>query len=113
VPSYAFLVIGIAVMVSQLYAEFGDFSCGCPGHGHHQLRHRPGRRSLRGPAGLSRLTCELLPAVRDADEGATVLADGFSCRTQLRQLAHRDGIRLAELLARSIEDGPGARRYPR
>jgi len=51
--------------------------------------------------------------VRDADEGATVLADGFSCRTQLQQLAHRDGIRLAELLARSIEDGPGARRYPR
>jgi hypothetical protein len=56
---------------------------------------------------------ELLPAVREAGEGATVLADGFSCRIQLRQLAHRDGIHLAELLARSIEDGPGARRYPR
>jgi hypothetical protein len=56
---------------------------------------------------------ELLPAVREAGEGATMLSDGFSCRTQLRQLAHRDGIHLAELLARSIEDGPGARRYPR
>ncbi|MBA3524075.1 MAG: 4Fe-4S dicluster domain-containing protein, partial [Geodermatophilaceae bacterium] len=40
----------------------------------------------------------LLPAVR-RDPGAVVLTDGFSCRTQLRQLGHRDGIHLAELLA--------------
>ncbi|HVW43525.1 MAG TPA: FAD-linked oxidase C-terminal domain-containing protein [Amycolatopsis sp.] len=41
---------------------------------------------------------ELLPAVRAAGAGATVLTDGFSCRTQLAHLAHRDGIHLAELL---------------
>ena len=41
----------------------------------------------------------LLPAVRDAGPAATVLADGFSCRTQLEQLAGRTGIHLAELLA--------------
>jgi FAD/FMN-containing dehydrogenase/Fe-S oxidoreductase len=42
---------------------------------------------------------QLLPAVRTAGEGAVVLADGFSCRTQLDQLADRRGLHLAELLA--------------
>ncbi|MEV4004870.1 FAD-linked oxidase C-terminal domain-containing protein [Actinomadura sp. NPDC049753] len=44
----------------------------------------------------------LLPAVRAAGEDAVVLADGFSCRTQLRELAHRDGEHLAQLLARRL-----------
>jgi len=33
-----------------------------------------------------------------------VLADGFSCRTQLDQLADRAGIHLAELLASRLTD---------
>ncbi|KOV60666.1 dimethylmenaquinone methyltransferase [Streptomyces sp. NRRL WC-3618] len=41
----------------------------------------------------------LLPAVREAAEGTVVLADGFSCRTQLRQLAGVRGRHLAEVLA--------------
>jgi Fe-S oxidoreductase len=41
----------------------------------------------------------LLPAVRDAGDGATVLADGFSCRTQLDHLAGVRARHLAELLA--------------
>jgi FAD/FMN-containing dehydrogenase/Fe-S oxidoreductase len=41
----------------------------------------------------------LLPAVRAAGDGATVLADGFSCRTQLGDLANVRGTHLAELLA--------------
>jgi FAD/FMN-containing dehydrogenase/Fe-S oxidoreductase len=40
----------------------------------------------------------LLPAL-DAHPGAVVLADGFSCRTQLDHLAHRRGTHLAQLLA--------------
>jgi FAD/FMN-containing dehydrogenase/Fe-S oxidoreductase len=40
----------------------------------------------------------LLPAVRE-NPRAVVLADGFSCRTQLHQLAARHGLHLAELLA--------------
>ncbi|WP_132877943.1 FAD-binding and (Fe-S)-binding domain-containing protein [Tamaricihabitans halophyticus] len=44
----------------------------------------------------------LLPAVREADESATVLADGFSCRTQLDDLADRDSVHLAQLLAARI-----------
>jgi FAD/FMN-containing dehydrogenase/Fe-S oxidoreductase len=42
---------------------------------------------------------DLLPAVA-AHPDATVLADGFSCRTQLAELAGKQAITLAELLAR-------------
>ncbi|GAA2901880.1 FAD-binding and (Fe-S)-binding domain-containing protein [Streptosporangium fragile] len=42
---------------------------------------------------------QLLPAVREAAEGTVLLADGFSCRTQLDQLAHVRAYHLAELLA--------------
>ncbi|TAM88559.1 MAG: FAD-binding oxidoreductase, partial [Jatrophihabitans sp.] len=40
----------------------------------------------------------LLPAVRRAPHDAVLLADGFSCRTQLEQLAGADSIHLAQLL---------------
>ncbi len=46
---------------------------------------------------------QLLPAVREAPEGAVVLADGFSCRTQLEQLAGVRGRHLAEVLAQGLE----------
>ena len=42
---------------------------------------------------------DLLPAVTEAGPGAIVLADGFSCQTQLTSLAGRDSMSLAELLA--------------
>ncbi|MEU3659290.1 FAD-binding and (Fe-S)-binding domain-containing protein [Streptomyces sp. NPDC032940] len=45
----------------------------------------------------------LLPAVREAPAGAVVLADGFSCRTQLEQLAGVRGRHLAEVLAEGLE----------
>ncbi|GGS80955.1 MULTISPECIES: FAD-binding and (Fe-S)-binding domain-containing protein [Streptomyces] len=46
---------------------------------------------------------QLLPAVREAPDGAVVLADGFSCRTQLEQLAGVRGRHLAEVLAEALE----------
>jgi Fe-S oxidoreductase len=42
---------------------------------------------------------DLGPAVRNAGEGAVVLTDGFSCRTQLADLAGTRSMHLAELLA--------------
>ncbi|MFG2128863.1 FAD-binding and (Fe-S)-binding domain-containing protein [Streptomyces sp. NPDC048751] len=45
---------------------------------------------------------QLLPSVRDAEDGAVVLADGFSCRTQLEQLAGVRGKHLAEVLAERL-----------
>ncbi|HST47096.1 FAD-binding and (Fe-S)-binding domain-containing protein [Jatrophihabitans sp.] len=41
----------------------------------------------------------LLPAVRGAGPDTVLLADGFSCRTQLDQLSSRTGLHLAQLLA--------------
>jgi Fe-S oxidoreductase len=45
---------------------------------------------------------QLLPAVTGLGPDAVVLADGFSCRTQLDQLADRRGQHLAELLASGL-----------
>ncbi len=42
---------------------------------------------------------DLLPAIQEAGPSAIVLADGFSCQTQLTSLADRDSMSLAELLA--------------
>ncbi|MFI1223085.1 MULTISPECIES: FAD-binding and (Fe-S)-binding domain-containing protein [unclassified Streptomyces] len=49
---------------------------------------------------------QLLPAVRESEPGAELLADGFSCRTQLDQLAGRRARHLAEVIAEGL--GPGA-----
>ncbi|MFJ4711483.1 FAD-binding and (Fe-S)-binding domain-containing protein [Streptomyces sp. NPDC088785] len=46
----------------------------------------------------------LLPAVRAAGAGDVVLADGFSCRTQLAHLGDRPGRHLAEVLAAALPD---------
>lgn len=48
---------------------------------------------------------QLLPAVRSSEPGAELLADGFSCRTQLDQLAGRRARHLAEVIAEEMEDG--------
>ena len=50
----------------------------------------------------------LLPAVRAADPATTpVLADGYSCRTQIAQLANgRRALHLAELLHQALLASP-------
>jgi FAD/FMN-containing dehydrogenase/Fe-S oxidoreductase len=45
---------------------------------------------------------QLLPAVRAAEPATTVLADGYSCRTQLDDLTERRGVHLAQLLAERL-----------
>jgi len=59
----------------------------------------------RGHYEVSQAVAEtaLLPAVRAA-EGAVVLADGFSCRVQLSQLAQVSGTHLAQLLASRLDE---------
>ncbi|MGW5641254.1 FAD-binding and (Fe-S)-binding domain-containing protein [Saccharopolyspora sp. NPDC003752] len=44
----------------------------------------------------------LLPAVRAADSGTEIVADGFSCRTQLRQTTDAEPVHLASLVARAL-----------
>jgi Fe-S oxidoreductase len=46
---------------------------------------------------------KLLPALREAHPGALVLADGFSCRTQIRELAtERKPMHVAQVIAAAI-----------
>ncbi|MBC9724246.1 FAD-binding and (Fe-S)-binding domain-containing protein [Streptomyces sp. TRM68367] len=52
----------------------------------------------------------LLPAVRQAAPGTVVLADGFSCRTQIAQRTDSRGTHLAELIARALPGTPPLRR---
>ncbi|HKT36414.1 MAG TPA: FAD-linked oxidase C-terminal domain-containing protein, partial [Nitrospira sp.] len=53
----------------------------------------------------------LLPAVRKAEKDTLILADGFSCREQLRQTTDRRGLHLAEVLhlamQKAVERGRG------
>jgi Fe-S oxidoreductase len=50
----------------------------------------------------------LLPAVRAASPETLVMADGFSCRTQIAGNSHRRALHLAEVLAMAIHQGePG------
>ncbi len=47
----------------------------------------------------------LLPAVRAADRDTEILADGFSCRTQIAQQTDRRAVHLAQLLRRAVDLG--------
>ena len=53
----------------------------------------------------------LLPAVRTASKETLVVADGFSCREQIRQSTDRRGLHVAELLhlsmKKAVERGRG------
>jgi FAD/FMN-containing dehydrogenase/Fe-S oxidoreductase len=63
----------------------------------------------RGHHDVSRAVADrvLLPAVAGAPDGSVLLADGFSCRTQLAHLAGREGLHLAEVLAARLDsDSP-------
>ncbi|MFI1156101.1 FAD-binding and (Fe-S)-binding domain-containing protein [Streptomyces sioyaensis] len=51
---------------------------------------------------------QLLPAVREATPDTEILADGFSCRTQLEQLGDRPGRHLAEVLAEALGEDESA-----
>ncbi len=46
----------------------------------------------------------LLPAVRAADPDTVIIADGFSCRTQVGQASPRHAVHLAEILAEGLAE---------
>ncbi len=60
----------------------------------------------RGHEVISRQVAELglLPALEAADPSAPIIADGFSCRTQIAALSGRRARHLAELLADRLDD---------
>jgi Fe-S oxidoreductase len=48
----------------------------------------------------------LLPAVREAPEDTLIIADGFSCRTQIAQATGRRALHLADVLEMAATEGP-------
>ncbi|MEV0219040.1 FAD-binding and (Fe-S)-binding domain-containing protein [Streptomyces sp. NPDC050704] len=66
----------------------------------------------RGHLDVSRASAErvLLPRLREEAPETVVLADGFSCRTQIHEFdsSGHEAVHLAELLATAIPDAPGS-----
>jgi Fe-S oxidoreductase len=48
----------------------------------------------------------LLPAVREAPQEALLVADGFSCKTQIEQLTDRRALHTSQVLAMARSQGP-------
>jgi hypothetical protein len=48
----------------------------------------------------------LLPEVRKVSKDTLIIADGFSCREQVRQTTDRVPLHTAELLKMAIDEGP-------
>jgi len=48
----------------------------------------------------------LLPAVREAGEETILIADGFSCKTQIEELSERRALHTAQVIAMALDHGP-------
>jgi len=80
-----------------------------------ELRDGGGQGQSEGLEGDLCDTAVLLPRLRGARPGAVVLADGFSCRTQIHELdsGGREAMHLAELLAAAAAGAVAAVRAAR
>jgi len=54
----------------------------------------------------------LLPKVRQADDEKLIIADGFSCKTQIAQGTDRRALHLAQVIQLALHQGPGESRRP-
>ncbi|HEX8007686.1 MAG TPA: FAD-binding oxidoreductase, partial [Trebonia sp.] len=85
-----------AKLLADAGAEAEHLETGCCG-----LAGNFGFESGHGEVSRACAERALLPRLRDASLGAVILADGFSCRTQIHELdsGGREAMHLAELLA--------------
>jgi FAD/FMN-containing dehydrogenase/Fe-S oxidoreductase len=54
----------------------------------------------------------LLPAVREVSENTLIVADGFSCREQIKQQTNRQALHLAQVLQMSLTERNKKRSFP-
>jgi len=96
-------------LLREMGLEVETLEAGCCGlagswgfeAGHYELSLRCGEQGL-------------LPTVRQLDEETIVVADGFSCRTQIEHAAGgRRGLHVAQVLALAREHGPSGPPGPR
>jgi Fe-S oxidoreductase len=93
-------------LLKRMGLEISPVSGGCCGlagswgfeQGHHEISMDCGEQAL-------------LPAVRDADRDTLVIANGFSCKTQIEQSdAGRNALHVAQVMKMAREHGPGGYR---
>jgi Fe-S oxidoreductase len=53
----------------------------------------------------------LLPAVRKADASTYIVADGTSCRHQIKDGADRGAMHAAQILAMSLDRAPASKNF--
>jgi Fe-S oxidoreductase len=88
-------------LMERIGLDFEVLDSGCCGmagsfgfeRDHHDISVRIGERRL-------------LPAVREASKETLVVADGFSCKTQISQLTERRPLHLAQVMRMAAERGP-------
>jgi Fe-S oxidoreductase len=88
-------------LMERIGLDFEVLDSGCCGmagsfgfeHGHHDISVRIGERKL-------------LPAVREASKETLVIADGFSCKTQVSELTDRRPLHLAQVMQMARDRGP-------
>jgi FAD/FMN-containing dehydrogenase/Fe-S oxidoreductase len=87
--------------LQQMGLDARDLDAGCCGmagsfgfeRAHYEISMKVGERKL-------------LPAVRSTSRDVLILADGFSCRTQIAQATGRRALHLADLLDMAAREGP-------
>ena len=89
----------------ELYERLGlDFElldtgcCGLAGSFGFEREHDEISRQIAEQA-------RLLPAVREAGEETLLIADGFSCKTQIEQLSERRALHTAQVIAMALDHG--------
>ena len=86
-------------ILGAIGAEFEILDAGCCGMAgafgfekdHYEVSLKAGERIL-------------LPRVREAAPGTFILADGFSCREQIRQTTGKQALHLAQMLRMAIKE---------
>jgi Fe-S oxidoreductase len=54
----------------------------------------------------------LLPKIRESSNDTLIVADGFSCRQQIKSGTERRGIHLAQVIKLALDETPGCTRFP-
>jgi len=54
----------------------------------------------------------LLPKIREAPKNTLIIADGFSCREQIKSATERRGIHLAQVIKMALDGAPTGTPYP-
>jgi Fe-S oxidoreductase len=97
-------VTGCLGLVPELDVQVIESSCcGMAGAFGYEAEHHA--------MSLQMAELSLLPAVRAADPDALIVADGTSCRHQIRDGTGRQAVHAVCVLAHALDDGSSARRH--